>query len=125
MPSDWSFLPEALDQGGIGEGLYDQFKPDLEYSLSLRDNDIFDKFYYRVFPELEHIGFVDDLDIQKKGIDKLLYFKNGSVVTIDEKKRGGLWDILLELRSWAEMDTPGWLFTSQMRLYCLCNHAFS
>jgi len=90
------------------------FKTDLEYSLESRENEIFDKFYFRAFSGLVQITFVSDITTQKRGIDKLLNFDNGKVVSIDEKKRRTNYgDIALELWSVWEQRKRGWLYTSE------------
>ncbi|OPY59418.1 MAG: hypothetical protein A4E55_00230 [Pelotomaculum sp. PtaU1.Bin035] len=90
------------------------FRTDLKYSLDERENEIFDRFYYRVFPGLKLIELVTDLELQRKGIDKILHFKSGKQVTIDEKKRRvDYGDILLELWSIWEQRKRGWLYTCQ------------
>jgi len=93
---------------------YNDFNTDLQYSLDERESEIFDRFYYRIFPGLKFIELVKDLETQKKGIDKILHFKNGKTVTIDEKKRRTDYgDILLELWSVWEQRKYGWLYTCQ------------
>lgn len=90
------------------------FQTDLEYSLEERENDLFDRFYYRVFPGLDSIELVRDMKRQRLGIDKVLCFKSGKQVTIDEKKRRTDYgDILLELWSVWERRKRGWLYTCQ------------
>jgi len=90
------------------------FHTDLEYSMEERDNDVFDNFYHRVFPGIDHIDFVEDLDTQKKGIDKFICFKSGNVLSVDEKKRRKAYpDILIEVWSAYEYQTRGWLYKSQ------------
>jgi hypothetical protein len=91
-----------------------EFHQDLAYSLEERENEMFDRFYYRVFPGLKLIEFANDMEMQRKGIDKILHFRSGKTVTIDEKKRRVAYDdILLELISVVEKNRPGWLFTCQ------------
>lgn len=93
---------------------YNDFHTDLEYSLEERENEMFDAFYYRVFPGLKSIEFIVDLAEQRKGIDKILYMRSGKEVTIDEKKRREDYgDILLELWSIWEKRKRGWLYTCQ------------
>lgn len=94
---------------------YNDFQTDLEYSLLARENELFDLFYWRVFPGLARIELVEDRKLQRQGIDKLLHMDNGQRITIDEKKRRTDYgDILLELWSVFEEGKKGWLFTS----YC-------
>jgi len=67
-----------------------------------------------VFPDLETVELIQDIETQRKGIDKILYFSNGKQVTIDEKKRRKDYgDILLELWSVWEEKKKGWLLTTQ------------
>ena len=76
---------------------------------------MFALFYRRVFSDLVRIELVEDLKLQRLGIDKLLHMGNGQRIAIDEKKRRTDYgDILLELWSVYEKGKKGWLFTS----YC-------
>lgn len=73
------------------------FKKDLEWSLDERDNEIFDNFYFKAFPNLERIEIANDIKDQKDGIDKFLILKNGKRICVDEKKRRKDYkDILIE-----------------------------
>ena len=91
-----------------------EFQTDLKYSLDERENEVFDRFYHRVFPGIKTIELVVDMAMQRKGIDKILHFKSGKSVTIDEKKRRKYYgDILLELWSVWEQNKRGWLYTCQ------------
>jgi hypothetical protein len=84
------------------------FKPDLEYSLEERDNDLFDNFYKRIFPGISKIEFCEDLKIQKTGVDKIIHFTKGNKFTIDEKKRREDYgDIALELWSKGNKNNNG------------------
>ena len=85
------------------------FQKDLEYSLDAREDKVFDNFYFRVFNNLSWIETIKDLPRQKEGIDKVLHFKNGKQVLIDEKKRRKDYgDILLEEWSIVESKKKGW-----------------
>ena len=91
-----------------------KFHKDLEYSLEGREDKLFDSFYYATFPYLVNIELVEDLVLQKKGIDKILHFDNGKQLLIDEKKRRKDYgDILLEEFSNYEKRKPGWLHRSK------------
>lgn len=86
------------------------FKVDLKYSLEARDLEGLDQFYHKVFPNLERIELVEDKERQLRGIDKILHFKNGKQISIDEKKRRTTYpDILLEEYSNWENRKVGWL----------------
>lgn len=91
-------------------GETNNFNLDLRYSLENRDTEGLDKFYFKVFPNLEKIENVEDLGLQKKGIDKILHFKNEKKILIDEKKRRKDYgDILLEEYSDYDNKKVGWL----------------
>ena len=93
------------------------FKADLEYSLEAREDELFNNLYYRAVPGIEKIEFAEDMATQRNGIDKILHFKSGYKVTIDEKKRRvDYGDILLELWSVYEKKKRGWLY------YCKCDY---
>jgi hypothetical protein len=90
------------------------FNIDLEYSIDKREDEIFTRFYNKAFPNIQKIEFIEDLQKQKQGIDKIIYFKSGKTISIDEKKRRKWYgDILLELWSVYEHKKRGWLFTCQ------------
>ena len=96
--------------GMFMETKFNDFNLDLKYSLDNRDAAGLDNFYFRVFPHLERIELVEDLEQQKKGIDKILHFKNGKSILIDEKKRRKDYgDILLEEYSNFDNKKVGWL----------------
>lgn len=84
------------------------FHDDLRYS---HQDEMFTKFYKTMWPGLlEKIEDVEDLKRQKQGIDKVLFFKTGHTVNIDEKKRRKKWnDFLIEI--WSDYDNrkPGWI----------------
>jgi hypothetical protein len=102
-----------MKSGQFGGIKVNDFKTDLEYSLDSSDNEIFDNFYYKVFPNLKEIEFCEDMERQRKGFDKILHFNNGNWFAIDEKKRReNFGDILLEIWS-VDKKKRGWLFTTQ------------
>ena len=89
---------------------FNEFHTDLEYSLNNRENEMFDEFYFRAFPSLARIELVEDLHLQKRGVDKILHLKNTKQILIDEKKRRKDYgDILLEEYSNWERKVVGWL----------------
>ena len=95
-----------------------EFYSDLKYSLDARDLEGLDKFYFRVFPHLKSIELVEDLEEQKKGIDKKLHLENGKILLIDEKKRRKDYgDILLEEYSNYENKKVGWLGRDKYTYY--------
>lgn len=100
--------------GRYGEINTNDFHKDLEYSLECRDDEILNEFYIRAFPLAERIEFCEDMDSQTSGVDKIIHFPGGRMVTVDEKKRRKDYgDILLELLKNKEKKRPGWLFYSE------------
>lgn len=94
------------------------FNVDLAYSLESGESDIFDKFYFRIFPHLERIENVSDLALQKQGVDKKLILTCGKVILIDEKKRRKDYgDILLEEYSNRDQKVQGWLNRNKITDY--------
>ncbi len=68
--------------------------------------------------KLIHIERVDDNEMQKNGIDALIYFDDGMVFTVQEKKSPKKYDnILLELEDYDKYSDEhirdGWLYTRQ------------
>jgi len=87
-----------------------QFNIDLEYSLKEGEDELLNNFYFRLFPQLKEIQIVQQIDLQKQGIDKILIFQNGKEIWIDEKKRRIAYpDILLEEYSNFDKKIWGWL----------------
>ena len=87
-----------------------EFNKDLEYSLEQQDNKMFDSLYKKAFPHLVEIEVVEDIELQKKGIDKILHLEGGKTLLIDEKKRRKDYgDILLEEYSNYDKKVVGWL----------------
>lgn len=100
--------------GRCGEIKCNDFHIDLRYSIERQDDKTLDSFYLKTFPQANKVEFVKDLQQQKKGVDKIIYFPNNKTITIDEKKRRKDYgDILLELVSNDQKRTPGWLYYSQ------------
>lgn len=86
------------------------FQTDLSYSLEENDNARFDRLYHEAFPHLLKIEIVEDIEMQKQGIDKILHFEGGKRLFIDEKKRRKDYgDILLEEYSDFDRRKIGWL----------------
>lgn len=102
----------------MGQRNINNFTVDLEYSLQERGNDLFDDLYYRIFPHLQEVKLVKDINLQKQGIDKELIFDNNKRLFIDEKKRRKNYgDILLEEYSNWERRVIGWLGKSKKTDY--------
>ena len=95
----------------MGQPIINDFKADLKYSM---EDEMFNNFYLREFPNVREIKTEKDIKKQFKGIDKTLVFDSGLEITIDEKKRRvDYGDILLELLSNKETGRKGWLYTAQ------------
>lgn len=96
------------------------FNKDLQYSLEHKEDRSLNDFYKRTFlevKEIETMDFKNHAAEQLKGIDKKIYFNNGQVITIDEKKRKKDYgDIYLELTGNSERRKKGWLYT------CNCDY---
>lgn len=96
--------------GQFMETKCNNFDLDLKYSLENRDGGAINDFYYKIFPTLRRIESVKDLELQKRGIDKILHLSSGKKILIDEKKRRKDYgDILLEEYSNYEKKKIGWL----------------
>jgi hypothetical protein len=97
------------------------FGEDLKFSTTLSDEPDWLHYYRRLFPDLVAAVRVDvDSKMQRQGIDRILHLKNGAVYRVDEKKRrrskktGKLYnDLLLELYSDLDRQTPGWTIDEQ------------
>ena len=99
-----------MTNGQLGGVKMNDFNTDLEYSLLGNDDQAINSFYFDNFRFLENIDTVTDLELQKEGIDKILTFKGGKQIFIDEKKRRKNYgDILLEEYSNYEKKVAGWL----------------
>jgi len=97
--------------GGIKQ--MNNFYKDLEWSMDAKEDEMFNLFYKKVFPNIKEIEFCKDMGRQRKGIDKIIHFKNGKEISIDEKKRRvDYGDILLEIWS-VDNKKRGWLYTCQ------------
>lgn len=102
--------------GLLGKSDIKNFNIDLIYSLEERDNELFENFYYRIFPGIEKIEFCEDKETQLKGIDKIIYFKSGNKFTIDEKKRRTTYDdIAIEYEHIFNNGnrTKGWIYKTK------------
>jgi len=92
------------------------FKKDNSYSLDKKIIEKLDKFYQSIFNKrkLIKIERVYDILRQKKGIDVILHFQDGSNISIDEKiRRSAYYDFLIEIYSDEKNKKPGWTFKDQ------------
>lgn len=90
------------------------FGVDLQYSLDQEECELLDCFYHRAFPSICRIELIEDLERQRRGMDKILHFNSGYQISLDEKKRRKDYgDILLETWSQYENLKRGWLYTAQ------------
>jgi hypothetical protein len=88
-----------------------EFNTDLEYAAK---DSLFTNFYSNFFTGIKTIKFVEDLETQKKGIDKIITFNNGHIITIDEKKRRKDYnDILIEIYKNKGLKRKGWLYYTE------------
>jgi hypothetical protein len=109
-----------MKNGKFGAISVNNFYTDLEYSLEERENELFDNFYFRVIPNLERVEIINDLSLQKEGIDKKLILKNGKIILIDEKKRRKNYgDILLEEYSDYDKKKVGWIGLNKQTDYII------
>jgi hypothetical protein len=87
-----------------------RFVDDLAYSLEARDELFWEVAYAKAFPTMRALELVDDLEEQRRGIDRRVLLENDTTLLIDEKKRRGTWqDILLEYVSVDKPYKPGWI----------------
>ncbi len=86
------------------------FHADMDWSLAGGDEPFWSAVYRKAFPNLVGVELCSDIPRQKQGIDRLLHLSNGKTLTVDEKKRDRVYsDILLEVLSNEEYNTPGWV----------------
>ena len=85
------------------------FDSDLKYSYKANVLNA----YYK-YSGFKYIQVITDLETQKKGIDKVLYYGKDKRVTIDEKKRRTNYDdLLVETMKNVERNKKGWLYYTQ------------
>jgi hypothetical protein len=86
------------------------FPTDLQYSLESNDDEYINSRYFVAFPHLVKVETNTDIELQYKGIDKILHFSNGHSYYVDEKKRRKDYgDILIEEYSNFETKRIGWI----------------
>lgn len=84
------------------------FKVDLQYSHN------YEAFWKRVYKTFfpTHVALYkgETLEAQFKGIDRVVVFKNGNTLGIDEKMQRNIWSCFaLEYLSNDVISTPGWM----------------
>lgn len=92
------------------------FNNDLQYSLDLRRNEDFNKFYYDIWEVklIEELDYRKNKQEQQEGKDKRIHLKNGKVILVEEKcRRKDYGDIFLETVSNTKTNKPGWIETCQ------------
>jgi len=93
------------------------FKDQLKYSYE--DPGVFEEAYKRYFPGYVGSKFVENKDEQYRGIDKILFMRDGRQISVDEKKRGiDYGDILLEIFSNDKSKRLGWSLTAESEYIC-------
>ena len=105
----------------MSEAIGYDFKICLADSMESTHLNWLDEEYKKSFSfngKMIRIERVEDLERQKNGIDALVYFEDGMVFTIQEKKvTKKYYHILLELESYdkftGKSNRPGWLYTRQ------------
>lgn len=87
------------------------FKQQLEWSEEASDEPFWEAIYRKAFP-----NYVDSMLCsgnttgQRRGVDRIVYLSNDSILRIDEKKRKKVYgDILLEYLSVDTTGAPGWI----------------
>lgn len=92
------------------------FQESLERSYELSET--LDDLYKRCFPHCVRIEAVTDIELQKKGVDKVIVLSNGKRVYLDEKVRDADFDdFLLEEYSVLEKRKVGWLGRDKLTDY--------
>jgi len=86
------------------------FNERLIYSFKSSDEDFWEKVYRKLFPTMTSMTLETDLDMQRQGVDRLVFVESGRFYTIDEKKRSKEYnDILLEYISVDTTGALGWI----------------
>lgn len=95
------------------------FNEDLNYSLDRNIRHKINEFYFDKFPMLIDIQEVEELQLQKKGVDIILHFEDGKKVYIEEKlRREDYGDIFLEVISNSNKMSLGWVLTCGADYIC-------
>jgi len=86
------------------------FTEDLNFSYSASLEGFWEQIYKKAFSDIESIELVTNLQMQRKGVDRIIYLKNGHKINIEEKiRRTEYNDILLEYISVDKTNAPGWI----------------
>jgi len=86
------------------------FAADLQYSLKASQADFWDRVYRKAFVDLKKTEICEEIDWQKKGVDRFVYLTSGRIFAVDEKVRRKVYsDILLEVTSADTTGSPGWI----------------
>ena len=90
------------------------FSEDLKFSLAPSTRLKINEFYLNKFPMVIDIEEVEELELQKKGVDIKLCFEDGSFLYIEEKlRRQDYGDIFLEIIANSSKKSLGWSLTCQ------------
>ena len=83
----------------------------MEFANSEKLNPFWESVYYEMFRNIAHItGTINDIKLQKQGIDRIITLDNGRNIFVDEKIRKKNYDdICIEYLSSMESGTPGWI----------------
>jgi hypothetical protein len=97
--------------GGLGQSsMIHNFRERLEFSIAASDEPFWREVYKKAFPKMVGMSLVDDLSMQKMGIDRIVELENRKQILVDEKKRETVYpDILLEYESADTTGSPGWM----------------
>lgn len=104
----------------IEDRVYD-FQEELAWSHE--DEKVFDAVYAKIFDgNYDRTQRVEDLALQKHGIDAFIYLKDGMSIRVDEKKdKRERANIFIEEWSDYEREKRGWFYTSRCDaiVYCI------
>lgn len=87
------------------------FSESLKKSESEKLHPFWESVYKEMFPEfVEMSGTIGNMDMQRRGIDRVIILNNNKTVYVDEKIRFKEYnDILLEYISVSTTGAPGWM----------------
>lgn len=86
------------------------FHDDLDYSKRIEATPLWTQVYDQHFPDYQSLTIVDDLTLQKQGVDRIIVTEVGNRWYLEEK--ADKWppkNLFLEHISSAEHKTPGWM----------------